>query len=213
MRDDVNLNVNQSADPKEGGADKAVFPRPAEFMAITKEVLSALMAGDSRAFDTVYLCCFEPIRAFFFLLLHNETEAEELSQELFVELWENRQKINPDLNFRSYLYTVAKTSALKYFRHRLVKDKYVDFRLRERPDSGTLPDEEMLEKELSLLIRTSLAKMPEQRRRIFEMSRFDSLTNGEIADRLNIQESTVRVHLHHALKELKELIGLFVFFL
>ena len=212
MKDGTNSNVCLSADPERTIAEETALPRPVEFLMITKEVLSALEAGDSRAFDTVYLHCFEPIRAFFCLLLHNEAEAEELCQDLFVRLWENRRTINPDLNFRSYLYTMAKTSALKYFRHKQVRDKYVNFRLREYSDPGEAPDEELMGNELSLLVRISLEKMPEQRRKVFEMSRFENLTNGEIADRLNIRESTVRAHLHHALKILKGLLVLVVFF-
>lgn len=184
--------------------DQTVTRKTSGFQSITKEILSAFGNGDRRAFDTVYLCCFEPIRAFFRLLLHNDAEAEELCQDMFVRLWENRKAINPDLNFRAYLYVVAKTSAMKHLRHKQVRNKYVNFRLREDPEHEGAPDERMLENELLLLIRLHMEKMPRQRRKVFEMSRFDSMANDQIADRLDIRESTVRTHLHHALKGIKE---------
>lgn len=207
MEDSANMNVHLS------NLDNMNTKKTGPFLSVTKEMLSGLNAGDSQAFDSIYLYCFEPIQAFFRLLLHNDAEAEELCQELFVRLWENRRTINPNLNFRSYLYTIAKTSAMKYLRHKQVENKYANFRLREDPDLGGSSDEGMMESELSLLIRISLEKMPEQRRKVFEMSRFDNLSNGEIASRLNIQESTVRAHLHHALKEIKNVIAVLALFL
>ncbi len=120
--------------------DEANKKKTGPLLSVTKEMLSGLNAGDSRAFDSIYLRCFEPIRGFFRLLLHNDAEAEELCQELFVWIWENRRVIKPDLNFRSYLYTVAKTSAMKHLRHKQVESRYANFRLREDPDlGGALP--------------------------------------------------------------------------
>lgn len=206
MKESSNFN-SCAPDP-----DRTATPKMSGFRSVTKDILSALGNGDIRAFDRVYLSCFEPIRAFFRLLLHNDAEAEELCQELFVRLWENREAINPELNFRSYLYTMAKTSAMKYLRHKQVENKYVNFRIVEDPEQGGEPDERMLESELSLLLRISLERMPEQRRRVFEMSRFENMTYGQIADRLRIRESTVRAHLHHALKEIREAISLWMFF-
>ena len=206
MKDSVNLDILLT-----NTEQTAASSRTGGFAMVTSAVLAALRDGAPQAFDTVYLCCHEPVLAFFRLLLHNDAEAEELCQELFIRLWENHGRIDPDLNFRSYLYTVAKSSAMKYFRHKQVQEKYVTFRLHQKAESALAPDSALIGSELSLLVRSSLEKMPEQRRKVFEMSRFGSLTNGEIAERLNIRESTVRTHLHHALKALKEMIGLFVF--
>jgi RNA polymerase sigma-70 factor (ECF subfamily) len=200
------------ADPEGAIAMRAEDSRSLEFTPDLRKVLAALSAGDSRAFDTIYLRFFEPIRAFFLLLLHNEAEAEELCQELFVRLWENREKVNPDLNFKSFFYTVAKSMAMKHLRHKQVIDKYTNFRLRENPDLEEAADEGLMENELSLLLRISLENMPEQRRRVFELSRFENLTNEEIASRLNIRESTVRAHLHLALKELRERLTVLLLF-
>ena len=182
-------------------------------MEISKELLSDLTRGDHRAFNKIYLLCFEPIRGFFRMLLHNEAVAEELCQELFVRLWENRQTIDPSLNFKSYIYTMAKTSAMKYMRHKKVVEKYESFRLSNTSELTHAPDEGLIASELQLMIQLSLDKMPRQRRQIFEMSRTERLSNKEIAVKLGIQESTVRAHMHNAYKELKGLVYvLFIFF-
>lgn len=206
---DANANPTNSVDTNVRNAGN--FP-PTRLENITKEVLSAFVDGDHRAFDHIYLCCFEPINGFFRMLLHNETVAEELCQEMFVRLWENRHSIDPERNFRSYLYTVAKSSALKHLRHKRVVEKYENFRQSENSELSDAPDEELLAGELQLMIKLALDKMPRQRRQVFEMSRMERLSNGEIASRLGIRESTVRAHLHNVIKKLKGLVSIFFLF-
>ncbi len=147
-----------------------------------------------------------PVRGFFRMVLRNDALAEELCQELFVRLWENRHMVNPELNIRSYIRSTAKSSAMNHLRHKQVSDRYMTFRLNVDLDPSDAPDEQLMASELGYRIRLALDKMPEQRRRVFEMSRDESLSNGEIATRLGITESTVRVHVHKTLKELGELL-------
>ncbi len=199
-------------DHDQSNGEAVVDLLPVELGSITKEVVSAFVDGDHRAFDRIYMCCSEPIRGFFRMLLRNDAIADELCQELFVRLWENRHTINPELNFKSFLYTVAKSSAMKYLRHKKVVEKYEDFRLRVGSDSTGAPDEALMAAELQLMIRLMLDKMPRQRRMVFEMSRVEKLSNAEISMRLGISESTVRAHLHNVIKKLKGLVSIFFLF-
>lgn len=203
MSENVNLYTGKNEEGKPVAKGKY-----SDFKHITRDVLVGLRDGDYKAYDIIYLRCFEPMQAFLRLLLHSATDAEELCQELFMKLWENRERIDPDSNFRSYLYTMAKTTALKYLEHKNVVYKYVNFRMKEFPEFEHSADEQLISNELSLILKIALANMPAQRRRVFEMSRFEGLSNDEIAEKLNISSTTVRAHLHNALKTLKELMTL-----
>ncbi len=174
---------------------------------IPREVVVAFREGDHRAFETIYLSCADSIRGFFRMILRNDAVAEELCQDLFVRIWENRHLVNPELNFRSYIRRAAKSSAMNYLRHRQVAEKYTSFRLNmdNRPDNA--PDEQLMASELQLLIALALDKMPEQRRRVFRMSRVEGLPYTTIAESLGMSESTVRVHLFKALKDLSGLLS------
>ncbi len=181
---------------------------------IPREVAAAFRDGDHRAFETIYLSCAESIRGFFRVILRNDAVAEELCQDLFVRIWENRHQVNPELNIRSYIRRAAKSSAMNYLRHKQVADKYTNFRLNMdvRPDNA--PDEQLMAAELQLLIALALDKMPEQRRRVFEMSRVEGLPYATIAESLGMSESTVRVHLYKALKDMSGLLSaIAIFFL
>ncbi len=203
LPNDTSTDSPKTADITTGNSTNA----GSGFGNITKEVVSAFAAGDHRAFDQIYLRCFEPIRGFFCMLLRNESVAEELTQELFVHLWENRRAVDPRLNFKSYIYTVAKSSAMKYLRHKRVVEKYEGFRLVNDPESAGTPDEGLIARELQLMMQISLDSMPRQRRKVFEMSRLERLSNPEIAMKLGISESTVRAHLHNATRKLREIVG------
>jgi RNA polymerase sigma-70 factor (ECF subfamily) len=194
--------------------DKNTPPLSAtHFNGVTRDVVEALIRGDHRAFDTIYLRCFEPIRGFFGAIIRNEAQAEELCQELFARLWEKRDSIDPKLNFKSFLYTVAKTAALKHLRHRRVVERYEGYCQTADPGLVFAPDQSIVAHELGMMIDLSIDRMPHQRRAVFEMSRVERLSNSEIAIRLGIRESTVRAHLHNAIMELKELLTVMLIFI
>lgn len=184
----------------------APTPGAADTFDIPMDIVAAFRDGDHRAFEAIYNFCAEAIRSFFRMVLRNDALAEELCQELFVRIWENRRQINPALNFKSYIRISAKSLAMNHLRHKQVADKYTNFRLNMDLQPGNAPDEQLIASELQLLVALTLDQMPEQRRRVFEMSRGENLSNSEISVLLGISESTVRVHLHKALKELSGLL-------
>lgn len=191
--------------------DKAAANPPrSDFGQITPEILAALRDGDYRAFDRIYFLCFGPIEIFARMLLRNDSEAEEVCQELFAKLWEKRENIDPQRNFKSYMYTLVKSAVLNRLEHKNVVNKYVNFRLKSEPDMEYSPDESLMSNEVSLMVQIAIDRMPEQRQRVFRMSRMEELSNEQIAKRLNITTATVRAHLHHATKELRELMALFI---
>lgn len=181
---------------------------------ISPELLKNIRAGDHAAYDEFYLDSVAFLTDFVNFLIHNESDAEEICQQIYVNIWENREAINPHSNFRGYIYMVAKNMAFKFLAHKKVRSKYKNQKLYEDPALGDSPEELVITHEIALLIKISLDNMPEQRRRVFEMSRYEGLDYDQIAERLNITNATVRSHLSKAIKELKELIALFlVFFL
>lgn len=202
--------------PGKGGKDTfQTNERPTKSLfsnKVTLEILEAVRKGDHEAFATIYLHYVDPVSNFLGILLHSAEDAEELCQQIFVKIWENRGKIDPQSNFHGYLYRMTRSAALKHLAHKKVKDKYLNFVLTSEPEMGVSPDEIIVSNEMSLLISLCLNNMPEQRRRVFEMSRFKNLSHDEIAERLGISRNTVRAHIYNALKELKELVALLLFF-
>ena len=70
---------------------------------VTPELLTALRCGDHRAYDKVYLNFFGPLVDFLTVLLHDCEEAKEVAQEVFLKVWENRDRVDPSKNIKGFI--------------------------------------------------------------------------------------------------------------
>ena len=168
-----------------------------------KELLTALSKGNQSAFDSLYLFYAPKVREFVFRLLKNPGEAEDVTQNIFLRVWEKRRELGGTRSLRSYLYTMARNAVFDIFSHSIVEDKY----MRDAPLSEKIETEE-----LALLIAVAVDRMPEQRRRVFSLSRYEELSNKEIAERLNLSVKTVDRHMTAALSQLRRLLTLLALF-
>lgn len=176
------------------------------------ETLIALQAGDHKAFERVFIAYFNQIKVFINKIIRSEDDAEELSQDLFVRLWTNHHTIDPQKRIGVLLYTMARNAAFNYLKHQAVHDSYVgNYTSQSTPDDA---EEILFAKEIQLLAEMAVSRMPEQRKKIYRMSRNEGMTNDEIAQQLGITKKTVENQLSLALKELREIITtLLIFFL
>lgn len=179
---------------------------------ITKETIQALKEGDHAAFESIFLFYFSKVKYFINGFLKSGSDAEELAQDVFVKLWTNRQSIDPDRNFNTYVYISARNSTMNFLRQKYVRDSFAADRMRAGEDwvSG---EDLVAAQEIDLLVDLALMKMPRQRKAIYEMNRREGLSNDEIAQRLNISKKTVENHMSLALKEIRNIIKTFVIFL
>ena len=169
-----------------------------------KELLTALSKGNQSAFDSLYLFYAPKVREFVFRLLKNPGEAEDVTQNIFLRIWEKRRELGDMRSLRSYLYTMARNAVFDIFSHSLVQDKYMQEHIKSAALRRDTPPSEKIEtEELALLIAIAVDNMPEQRRRVFSLSRYEGLSNKEIAERLNISVKTVEKHIGAALSQLR----------
>ena len=157
---------------------------------------------------------FPKVKTFAWQLLKSEEDAEDIAQDIFVKLWEK-----PDLwlereKLDSYLYTVVRNHIYNFLKHKAVEYDYLDVaaeKMQMAERGLPTPDDEFCAHELELFVQMALERMPEQRRRIFLMSREEGITSPEIAAKLNISVRTVEQHIYKALQDLKKIV-LFLFF-
>lgn len=167
--------------------------------------LEAIRRGDHHAFRTIYFSYVETIRDFLTRLVKNSEMAQELTQNVFVTLWEKREHIDPYNNIKGYLYRIARNSVFKYFDHQKVKEKYNMHAVHghsERPSS----DDQLIAEEVRMLVDIAIDRMPEQRKKIFSLYYHQDQSPSEIAQRLNLARSTVETHLAHARKDIRQLL-------
>lgn len=163
--------------------------------------LTRVAAGDQFAFEQLFRVHYAPLCAFARQYVKDGDKAEDLVQDLFFRLWQDRAKLNVTGSAKAYLFAAVRNRCLNALevmaRTRLLKDH------EEPPTVEEGPSEDERAYRLAR-VDAAVEALPEERRRIFRMSRYDGLKYQEIADRLGISVKTVENQLGRALKTLRE---------
>ncbi|MDF1576389.1 MAG: RNA polymerase sigma-70 factor [Bacteroidales bacterium] len=158
---------------------------------------------DQRAFEELFRTYFTPLMSFSMRILGDEDDAREVVHQVFINLWEKRNRLDLATSLKSYLFTSVNNRSLNVIRDRR------KFSGEEVPDrAGDLDVSAQIEAmELEEKIRTAIEALPERCREIFELNRFEGLKYGEIAGKLDISVKTVENQMTKALKILREQLG------
>ncbi|MDR1201725.1 MAG: RNA polymerase sigma-70 factor [Tannerellaceae bacterium] len=169
---------------------------------IDKATLLLLKQGNITAFETIYRKYGAWVYNFILSLLYDEPLAEDLTQTVFLKLWERRTFINVDKNPDAYLFTIARNLVYKETEKRLMKKTYLD----ELPytDEDDRTEAKINADSLREYIDSLVEQLPPERRRIYKLSRTEHLSNKEIASLLSVSEKTVETQLYRSLRFLKQ---------
>ena len=169
-----------------------------------KSLLKLLQSNDKNAIDFLYTTYSKRLYKFALSYLKTEEDALDLVQEVFVAIWENRQKLNPDTNWEAYLFTVAKNTVLSIFRKKISEKNYLDHLRQVAVISQNTNEEQVNYNILSEKIQELVEQLPEQRKLIFKLSKIEGQSNKTIAEKLNISVKTVEDHMTKARKFIKK---------
>lgn len=164
------------------------------------EILHKIYLGDEKsfteAFDRYYaVLCFYADK-----YLHDTDESRSLVQQVFVDLWLKRDKIDISQSLKSYLFKTVRNYALDKLRHAAVEHKYLE---KFHPDNVSCDNSLIEEAELNARINTAINELPPKCREIFLLCRFEEMKYLEIAEKLNISVKTVEMQMGIALKKLR----------
>lgn len=168
------------------------------------ELLTLLKEGDILAFDALYEKYCKRIFAFIIRYVKFEADAEEIVQEVFLKIWENRSKIDVYSSFESYIFTISYNSTISLLRKRVSEKKYIErLKTLQVTDSAFELTDEVYYNELNSRIQSLLTELTPRQKEIFMLSRKDGLTHEEIAKKLGISSNTVKNHIVTTLNFLK----------
>ncbi|MEY8607687.1 RNA polymerase sigma-70 factor [Parabacteroides segnis] len=162
-------------------------------------------------FEDIYLSYFSKMKYFAKEYVISEEDAENIVQDVFVELWENKEMLNMHMNLIAYLFTTIKNKCLNHLRHKLVvqdtasklQEEYT-ISLRMNLDSLEVFDNNLFsDNDIEKIISRALDALPEKCRAIFIMSKIEGKKHNEIAQELNISINTVGSQIGIAYKKLR----------
>ncbi|RKD88171.1 RNA polymerase sigma-70 factor (ECF subfamily) [Mangrovibacterium diazotrophicum] len=171
---------------------------------LNRNQLTLLKNGDMQAFDTIYNRYCKRLYYFVIRYVKSDEDAEEIVQEVFIKVWENRERINVFSSFESFLFTIAYNSTISLIRKRVSEKKYLDH-LASIQETQNAPEvvNEVQFHELNERVNQLIAELTPRQQEIFRLSREEGLSHDEIAVRLSLSSNTVKNHLVSALKYLR----------
>lgn len=167
------------------------------------EIIKLIQVGDVNAFQELYCRLKNKVMSFSIKLLGNSEEAEEMTQDIFVRLWENRAKLDPEKNIEAFLFVMVRSSFLDALKKKKQQASYIDAQ-EYQAATNRLTDEYIDYTECCELLDYAIQRLPKQAKLVYRMSRVDGLSHKEISKNLEISPFTVSNHLKYALKHLKK---------
>ena len=133
-------------------------------------------------------------------ILGDTQQAQDVHQEVFLEIWRRWHKYNGQINWNAYLYRTTVRTAIRFAKKSRTGQSFDQ--QSEILTSTDGPDASLRIAELQQKLAGSLAKLPKRQAEVFVLSRMEGLRTKKIADLLGCSQRTVRVHLHRAVKRL-----------
>lgn len=168
------------------------------------ELVKLLKKGDMAAFDAIYNQYCHKLHQFVFMYLKQKEDTEEIVQEVFIKIWQSKDKIDVYASLESFLFTIAYNTTMSLLRKRMSETKSREYLKSLQQIDGT--DDVINEiqfNELNQKVQALLNQLTPRQKEIYLLSREEGLTHEEIAEKLNISTSTVNNHLVNTLKFLK----------
>ena len=168
-------------------------------------LLFSLVKQDNKsAFDTLFRKYYIRLCRFAYNFLPSKPMAEEIVQEVFVRLWEQRQQISINTSFLAYLYTSVRNQSMNELKKNKIRKYYEDeFTVQKSlTDETTIDNSE--EERIKKAIERACRQLPPKCREIFELSRNDGLTYEEIAEYLSLSKKTVENQMAIAFQKLRQ---------
>lgn len=163
-----------------------------------KKWILGIQQGDTTAFDRLFGAYYPRLFRFLSSIV-DVSEADDLLQDLFLNVWRSRHSLDPDRPIQSYLFRAAKNHALNHLRHQKVERGY-EGNTTPSPSPEELYHQNSLQDELQKALRS----LPERCRMAFFLSRYEELSHAEIAETMEISPKTVNNLIIRALELLRK---------
>jgi len=168
-----------------------------------EEWIPALNEGNLKAFNELFDRYGKRLYHFSLGYLKSAADAEEIVQDIFMKIWDNRLELSAQKSLESYLFTIARNGILNMIRKSKSEQAYLNY-VKINPGKNVLPDEELNFNELEKAYNEAIKQLSPRRKEIFILSREQLLSNADIAEKMNISVKTVENQMTSALLQIRK---------
>ena len=175
---------------------------------MTKEeyfLLRKLNEGDISVMEVIYFRYAPQIKAFVSAILKNPADTEDLVQDIFLKIWDDRGTVCHAKSFRSYLFTMTRNIVYNHLKKKKVHDRFMDYT--KNSSSSYNPEQRIITKDLLRHIDNEMKKLTDRQRTIYELNRNDDFTYSEIAEKLGLSPKTIQYHIGTVLSRFKKILS------
>lgn len=165
-----------------------------------------IKAGDTKVFEYIYQCYFEMLCRFSYGFVSDQSTAEDLVSDVFLEFWNKREQIEIKSSLKAYLLIAVRNNTLTYLgKLKLERSRNAEFLYFSslNQDVNVQLERFIQIEKMEDKLQVSIDQLPPQCRQIFNMSRYDQFSYKEIAEKLNLSVGTVKTQLARALKKIR----------
>jgi len=167
-----------------------------------KLLLTEFQKGNQKAFNTLYNNYYKVLVVYAKQFVKDLQIAENLTQDVFVMVYEKREQLQIHTSFKAFMYTSLRNHCLNYLKKENRFSSFEDSQIKIIEENN-IDDPFIKHAELAQKLHDAIHKLPKKNQQIFRMSRFEGATNEDIADNLGLTKRTVETHISNALKKLR----------
>ena len=168
-----------------------------------KHFLSQIRNNNVEAYKHLFELYYRDLYFFARKFLENREVAEEVVQDVFIALWENRDVLIIEKSIKSYLFASVKNRSINYLKSKINNINFVNINNADSESHILITDQPLELEELDNLIQKAVSSLPPRCREMFHLSRNTEMTYQEIADALDVSKETVKSHINEAIKKIK----------
>jgi len=172
------------------------------------DALDRLRFGDHEAFKLIYKRYHPDIAKRILFLIKDTFLAEDLTQQVFMKIWELRERLAHVDSFKFFLYRMAKNMVVDFYRKAANDQNLVEQLLYSAQHFSNTTQEDIFYKEYQQIIETAIEKLPKQQKEVFKLCKMQGFSYKEVSDRLGISTSTISNHMVQATKTLRSKINI-----
>ena len=168
-----------------------------------KLLIRELQRSNAKAFEFLYKEYHARLYNFCMSIIRNKQDAEGMVQEVFIAVWENREKLDENKSFSGFIYSIAKNKTLNKIKQNLSRRVYLEYLQTENQVLDEVASDFESRELMDFLLKT-IQELPEKSKEIFLLSRNEGLTYKQIAAKLDVTENVVDHQIRKSLKYIRE---------